>query len=76
MPPSVAESTPAAEEEMPQASSTAAVTTVRLDVSEDEAENGAKDEDIATPAGDRAQFSLNSLPIRKHSISRPVLTLY
>jgi hypothetical protein len=76
MPPSVTESTPAAEEEMPQASSIAAITTIRLDVSEDEAENRAEDKDIATLAGDRAQFSLNSLPIRKHSISRPVLILY
>ena len=76
MPPLVTESTPAVEEEMPQASSTAAVTTVRLDVSEDEAENRAEDEDIATPAGDGAQFSLDSLLIRKHSISRPVLILY
>jgi len=76
MPPSVAESTPVVEEEMPQASSIAAVTTVRLDVTEDEAKDGAEDKDIATPVGDRAQFSLDSLLIHKHFISRPVLILY
>ena len=53
------------------------ISVVRLDQSGDEAiAPPADDEDIASPAGNEAPFSLDSLPIRKGSISGRVLVLY
>jgi hypothetical protein len=69
MPPSVPESTPTRDLEMPNTSPTSVV---RLDVSEDE----VKDDTTLTPAVGESQLSLDSLPICMGLISGPVLALY
>jgi hypothetical protein len=69
MPPSVPESTPTRDLEMPNTSPTLVV---RLDVSEDE----VKDDTTLTPAVGESQLSLDSLPICMGLISGPVLALY
>jgi hypothetical protein len=74
MPPAVPETTPTRDLEMPESSPTSVV---RLDQSGDKAiAPPADDEDITSPAGNEAPFSLDSLPIRKGSISGRVLVLY
>jgi hypothetical protein len=69
MPPSVPESTPTRDLEMPNTSPTLVV---RLDVSKDE----VKDDTTLTPAVGESQLSLDSLPICMGLISGPVLALY
>ena len=53
------------------------ISVIRLDQFKDEAITPpANDEDIASPAGNEALFSLDSLLIRKGFISGRVLVLY
>jgi hypothetical protein len=69
MPPSVPESIPTRDLEMPNTSPTLVV---RLDVSEDE----VKDDTTLTLAVSESQLSLDLLPICIGLISGPVLALY
>jgi hypothetical protein len=58
-------------------SKTSSILVVYLDQSGDKAITPpANDKDIASPAGNKALFSLDLLPIRKGSISGRVLVLY
>ena len=72
MPPTVTESTPTRDLEVPKVPETSPVSVVRLDLSGDEVE----DDTTAAPAVGESQLSLNSLPIYIGLISGPVLVLY
>jgi hypothetical protein len=72
MPPTVTESTPTRDLEVPKVPETSLVSVVRLDLSGDEVE----DDTTAAPAVGESQLSLNSLPICMDLVFGPVLALY